>query len=64
MIEPDANTASRILELQDHYSQYGGEVEANILDQLTANEIAWTLDRIATNKTNNGTKIKWLDWAF
>ena len=92
MIEPEVNTASRIIELQDHYSQYSeegdatclqpgseatnlaaasslaaantGAIEANVLEQLTVNEIAWTLDRISTNQTNNGAKVKWLDWAY
>lgn len=64
MIEPEVNTASRIIELQDHYSQYGGEVDANVLDQLTENEVAWTLDRIVANQTKNHAKGKWLDWAF
>jgi hypothetical protein len=64
IIEPEANTASRIIELRSYYSQDGDEVEANVLEQLTQDEIEWTLARIATNQAQNRVKGRWLDWAF
>lgn len=64
MIEPEANTASRIVELQNYYSPLGGDVEANVLEQLTKEQIEWTLARITTNKAQNRAKGRWLDWAF
>jgi hypothetical protein len=71
MIEPEANTASRIIELRNYYSQphrageqNGGEVEANVMEQLTQDEIEWTLARIAANQAQNRAKVKRLDWAF
>lgn len=64
MVEPEENTSSRVAELVAHFSKYEGEVEINVLSELTKNEIGWTLQRIAVNQGKNGKKAKYLDWAY
>ena len=64
MIEPEENSTSRIPELIAHYSKYDEEVELNVLGQLILEEIQWTNQRIAANKSKNGRKAAWLEWAF
>jgi len=64
MVEPEQNTASRIVELKNHYSQYEDEIGPDVLSQLTENEIKWTLERIAANQSQNSRKARYLDWAY
>jgi hypothetical protein len=64
MVEPEANTASRIAELKEHYSQYDDKVDGHVLKELTTNEIKWATDRIAANQSKNNSKAKWLEWSY
>jgi len=64
MIEPEESTSSRAAELVEYFSKYEGEVQANVLSELTKNEIGWARQRISANQSKNGEKAKYLDWAY
>jgi hypothetical protein len=64
MIQPEENVASRISELIEHRAQYKEYTEADVLDELTSNEIQWATQRISINQSKNTEKSRWLVWAF